>query len=263
MFAVFQIPQGIVENFLNYATGINLILWEFFIGALFLWAIISWINANKAELENVKKTEKTRAFFGLMYGFSRIWFLIGVLHNGGAEYDFWTNMGYLFSMIGLTVYIAGIERYTLRQIPAFTLFGIISVVLTLTGFEGLIPGLSNLRRDILVFVSIASGILAVILAYLYIKLISKFPGNLRKRTSYELLGILFFVLGIIMDGEFFLSNPTIPLFYKEIIPPIMATMGIIMVTIAHNTAEKLLPITIIFAIVLIYLFLSHLGEFYA
>jgi hypothetical protein len=166
-------------------------------------------------------------------------------------------------MIGLTIYIGGIERYTLRQIPIFMLFGIISTIITLTGFEGFIPGLQNLRSDILVYTSVASAILALILLYLYIQLISKFPGKLRKRTVYELLGIIFLVLGIIMDGEFFISNADIPLYYKEIIPPVMATMGVIMITIAHNTAEKLMPITIAFAIVLIYMFLSHLGEFYA
>jgi hypothetical protein len=258
-----QIPDAIQREFPGYCQGLNLILWEIFIGSLFMWALVSWINANRAELENIKKTEKTRAFFGLMYAFSRIFFIFGVVLNDGAQYDFWTNMGYLFSMIGLTVYISGIERYTLNAIPIFTLFGIISSIITLTGFENLIPGLSALRKDILVFVAIASAVLTIILAYLYIQLISKFPGSLRKRTSYELLGIIFFVLGIIMDGEWFLSSPTNPLFYKEIIPPIMATMGIFMVSIAHNTAEKLLPITIVFGIVLVILFLSHIGDFYS
>ena len=38
-------------------------------------------------------------------------------------------------------------------------------------------------------------------------------------------------------------------------------MGLFMVGLAHYTAEKLLPITIVFAVVLAYLFLSLLVEF--
>ncbi len=257
-----QIPPALAENFPTNGYEINGTLKIVLIFFMFTLFFIGWFYAQKAELRNIKMVEKTRALFALFYGFARIFFLLAVRINQGAQYDFWTNLGYLFGFGGLTMYVFSLEKYSLNRIPIFTLYGIIVTFLTLTAFENFIPGIQTFRAAIMPVIYFSSGLLGLFIFFLYLELLSKFPGALRKRTSYEILGVIFFAIGILFDGQYILSDPTVPLFYKEVIGPLLIMMGLVMVAIAHNTAERLLPITIIFAIVLAYLFLSHIGEFY-
>jgi hypothetical protein len=259
---VFQIPESLNENFPNNSIGINGTLKIILMGLLLILSVISWNSAKNAELKNIKMVEKTRALFALLYFFARLFFYLAVRYNEGLNYDFWTNMGYLAGFGGLTMYVFSLEKYSLSRIPIFTLYGIAITFLTLTAFENLIPGIQTFRESIMPVIYFSSSLLGLFLIYLYIELLSKFPGKLRKRTSYEIMGVIFFAIGLFFDGQYILSNPSVPMYYKEVIGPLLIMMGLIMVAIAHTTAEKLLPITLIFAAVLAYMFLAHLGEFY-
>ncbi len=260
---LFQIPDDMLEHFPNDNQGINLQLKIVFTAVLFLWGIISWVKSNRAELENIQKVEKTRAVFGFSYALCRIAFILATNHQEGAHYDTWITTGYFFGLAGFTAFVYGIEKYQLRQVPIFTLYGVIATFLTLTVYEGFLPGFHMVRETITPIVYVSSAVLAMVLLLLYGQLISKFSGKLRKRTSYELLGMVFFVLGVVLDGRYVVTSPHIPMFYKEVIPPLMGAMGIVLVTFAHYTSEKLLPLTIVFSIILFAIFLMRIDEFYA
>jgi hypothetical protein len=251
------------ENFPNNCEGINGTLKICLIFFLFIAAALQWYMSSKAEMRNIKMVDRTRAVFAFCYGFARIFFYWAVKLDQGASYDFWTTMGYVFGFGGLTMYVFSLEKYSLSRVPIFTLYGVIVTILTLTVFENFIPGIQMFRSTIMPVIYVSAGLLGFFILLLYIELLSKFPGSLRKRTSYELLGAIAFVIGLLFDGQVIVSNPTVPMFYKDVIGPLLIMMGLFMVGLAHYTAEKLLPITIVFAVVLAYLFLSHIGEFYA
>ena len=88
-----------------------------------------------------------------------------------------------------------------------------SLILTLTVFE-LYSRHSNVSFNHYARYLRIAGLLGFFILLLYIELLSKFPGSLRKRTSYELLGAIAFVIGLLFDGQVIVSNPTVPMFYK-------------------------------------------------
>lgn len=146
---------------------------------MFILFAIGWVYEQKAELRNIKMVERTRALFTLFYGFARIFFLAAVRIDAGTQYDFWTNLGYLFGFGGLTMYVFSLEKYSLSRIPIFTLYGIAVTFLTLTAFENFIPGIQTFRAAIMPVIYVSSGLLGLFILFLYIELLSNYYRSFR------------------------------------------------------------------------------------
>lgn len=256
-----QIPEGTPAE---YGTGINLILWELVIFILFMFLPLAYLAARKQEFKNIKISELGQGWFGFFYAIARLLFILAIVIDNGNSYDDYTNIAYLFSMVGLSILIFTFEIYRLgRKAPIFTLIGVLSSFFTLSGFEGLIPGLRYVEREIiLVIISVASTILLLLVANLYFKIMERFPGKTRNRTGFEFIGLLILVLGIIFDGEAFITMPTNPPFFQLIYPGILAVTGAIILISSHflpSWAYK--TICILGIIVLGYFLFLHLPDF--
>jgi hypothetical protein len=255
---MFQIPEGTP---VEYNTGWNIILWELVIISLILLLPLGYRSASKSDLENVRKVERGKGWFGFLYAWGRLFFIFALTINNGNSYDLLTMVGYVFSMIGLTMLIFTYERYKLSKRGVFfSLLGGIASFITLTGFD-IIPGIFLERNQISFIIAVASTVLLLLIANLYFNVAEKFPGQLRQRTIYEFYGLIMVVFGIILDGEKVITNPVVPLFFKLIYPPLMALFGVWLVIISHDGqpwAYKSLALSA--TIVLFALFIMHLEE---
>lgn len=255
-----QIPEGTPTD---YATGLNLVLWEIVIFLLFIMLPISYANArNQTDFKNLKIAELGQGWFGFFYAGARLLFILALKVNNGDSYDDFTLVAYLLSMIGLSILIFTYEVYRLgRKAPIFTLIGVLSSFFTISGFN-IIPGFQDVDREIILTItSIASSILLVLIASLYLKIMNRFPGQTRTRTSFEFYGLLLFVLSIVFDGQVMLTNPANPYFFKMIFPGVMAIFGVAILISAHSLPKWFfMTFTVIASIVLFGLFMLHLSE---
>lgn len=255
--AVPSFPDGKAE-------GLNLMLWEVVTFILFLALPLGYYSASKQEFPNLKIVEKCYGFFGLFYGIARLFFNFGLIIDNGRYYDEFTVSAYLLSMIGLSILVFSLERKKLaRGAPIFTLIGVISSVFTLSGFEGLIPGFSDVPREtILVIISVASFLLLLMIANLYFNIMERFPGKTRTRTAYEFFGMVLFVFAIVLDGQAVSTMPGNPIFFALYYPGIMAICGMSLFIAAHFFPSWFFKLaTIIVITVLAYFLFIHLGDF--
>jgi len=255
-----QIPEGTPSD---YGTGLNLILWEIVIFLLIIMLPISYANARKqTDFKNLRYAELGQGWFGFLYGGARLLFILALIINHGENYDDFTNVAYLLSMIGLSILIYTYEVYRLgRKAPVFTMIGALSSFFTLSGFN-IIPGFQDVPRElILTITSVASSILLVLIASLYLKIMNRFPGQTRTRTGFEFYGLLLFVLSIVFDGEAMLTNPLNPYFFKMIFPGVMAICGVAILVSAHSTPKWFyMTLTIVATAVVFGLFMMHISE---
>ncbi len=249
---VFQIPAGTPTD---YATGANLILWEIVVLLLFIMLPMGYFAARKqTEFRNLRISELGQGWFGFFYALARLFFIIAVVFNSGKNYDEFTNIAYLCSMIGLTMLIYTYEHYRLGQkAPLFTLVGVFASFFTLSGFQ-IIPGFSDVPWDIiLVIISIASTILLLLVASLYVRIMNRFPGQTRTRTGFEFIGLLLLVLGIIFDGQTFITNADSPWFFKMIYPPMLAIMGVSILIVSHTFPKWFYMSYTVFAVAVLFI----------
>jgi hypothetical protein len=255
-----QIPTGMPAD---YNTGLNLQLWILVIFTLFIMLPLGFLSASKSEMRNVKIVEKGRGFFGFFYAFGRLFFILGVLLNNGDDYDFWVNLGYTFSMIGFTLLIYIYEKYKLsKKAPFFTLIGAIASFFTLTGYEGLIPGIHTENREVIMAItSIASLVLSLMVGALYYQIADRFPGQLRDRTIHEFVGLIILLFGVVLDGQVFLTDPLNPVFFKNIYPVLMTLFGAWLLILSHDASPKIYkPFMYFVLITLFILFFMHMSD---
>ena len=257
---IMQIPDDMPPG---YGSGLNLIFWAVVILLLFMMLPLGLNAARKQEFEHLRKAEIARGAFGFFYGMARMFFMFGHNLNNGKNFDFWVILGYLFSMIGLSWLIFTYEYYKLgRKAPFFTAMGLVAALFTFTGFENLVPGFRDVpRTTILGIISGTTTVLISLIAYVYFKTMERFPGELRSRTFYEFLGLVILLLGIIFDGQVFLSQESSPMFYRLYLPGIMALLGGILINLAHDGKKWMYKSFAYFAAITIFvLFVMHVHK---
>lgn len=202
--------------------GGNLVLWILFTVVLFASGTYFLIRALRSEVAAQKKTEVGHALFCYLYGVARIFFIFAFHLNGGWDYDLYCSIAYTFGMAGYTSLVIVMERYLLERKPIFSIIGIIITAVSPIGMLG------EIRETILLLVVIGSAVMGIALVLLYGILIRQSTGALKTNALLGLVGILVFITGIIMDGQFFLALEAVPSWVKLFLAPGMTIGGFIL-----------------------------------
>ncbi len=200
-----------------YYQGLSLILWIASIVLLFFAGILFLIKGHKSELKSQKMMQVGNALFAIFFGLTRILFIVAVYEEyaGRHNYDFYTTLGYITALIGLIFWMFVLERYMIRKTKMiFTIIAIVSFFIAMIALSGIIE-----RRAAVTLIYAILPFSLVIILMLYIFLIVKTTGEIRKKAIYQLLAIVLMLIGHFMDSEFFITNfAFIPL---EVAPSIM------------------------------------------
>ena len=211
-----------------YYVGIPLILWIICMGLFFFGFILFLIEAKKSELKSQKMINKAYGIFLLCMGLTRIFFILGVYFYLPTLcddcYDFYTTLGYISAIAGVAFWLYVAETHLIHKTKKlFTILSIILLALSLIVLFGIIfPDLAIIDRDLSLelqtyLMPVAVGILGI----LYIYLVIKTTGTVRKKIFWVIVGLLMIAAAQILDGEGFITS--LPNFPLEIAPLIMIT----------------------------------------
>ncbi|MHA1334831.1 MAG: hypothetical protein ACTSPW_03665 [Promethearchaeota archaeon] len=179
---IIELPEA--YQGIGYLQGTSLILWLISIGIFFTSFVLFILKALKLEMKSQKKIFQGYGIFSLFFGITRIIFIIGVYIP--EQYDFYTTLGYITGILGILYWLYVIETYLI----------------------------TNTKK---IFMLLPFAIVAIFMLYIY--LIIKTTGIVRKRTIWLVIGLVILVIGYIMDTELFVGNfRWIPL---EISPALM------------------------------------------
>ena len=210
----------------NYMMTIDYYLWIAVVVIGLISVILFFIKVNKVESDLQKPYLYGISFFLLLLSLQRVAYIISV-KMVGADYNFWTNLGYVCSLAGMMCFFLGIEKSVIRKTK---------YLLTLTSFIGVIIGLLSLvnilDREISMKITyIISTLATVIIIVLFAWMISKSAGSIRRKSFITFIGVIVLFAGIMMDSELVYGGlwPTMPL----IIPPILNSIGLITITLTN------------------------------
>jgi hypothetical protein len=165
------------------------------------------------------------SIFFLLFSFTRIAFILAVLlPASGVEaevYNFWTNLGYIFGLLGLVGFLYGIEKYIIHKTKfILTIFSIIVVC------AGILSMLNILEREtVMLFVYVIVLVDAGIVMILFLGLAIKSTGVVRTRTFFVFLGIFLLLAAIALDSQVALAITN-----NLYIAPIINIVGLIILT---------------------------------
>ena len=198
---------------IGYLQGSSLILWLISIGIFFTSFVLFFLKASKLEMKSQKKIFQGYGIFSLFFGITRIIFIIGVYIP--EQYDFYTTLGYITGILGILYWLYVIETYLITNTKK--IFMIITSVAFGIALIALIGQASRYFALMLIYILLPFAIVAIFMLYIY--LIIKTTGIVRKRTIWLVIGLVILVIGYIMDTELFVGNfRWIPL---EISPALM------------------------------------------
>ena len=216
---IFQLPE--VFQGIGYYQGISFILWIIVIILLFISAILFLIHSFKKELEMAKKGYTAYVLFFIFFGITRIVYLLSVYIP--ENYEFFTTIGYISAIASLIFILYVLETHVVKSTKRiFTYITIFAFVITTLALLGLTDRYTAL--DIIMVLTLFS-IAAILSLYLY--LIIKATGKIRKKAILIFIGIVCIYLSETIDSEWFIE--AIPSFPLEITPIIMM-IGIVLFT---------------------------------
>ncbi len=216
-----ELPPGTPDD---YARGFDLYLWIAAIVLHYVFMVIFIKRAKSVEYKSQKWLFAAYATFFGLYGITKILFIYAVWDP--ANYDFWVNLGYVFGVICFVPIIAHIEKFLVPKTKfIFTILGLGLFVVSLLG---LFPFLG--RDFVLEVTYIASPVLLSIVFILYMVLIKQSTGFIRTKTAWTLLGMIFFAIAVILDGEGILTLQIIPLW----VAPVVYLVGILLMGIYQS-----------------------------
>ncbi|MHA1281749.1 MAG: hypothetical protein ACTSQP_04515 [Promethearchaeota archaeon] len=208
---IIELPEA--YQGIGYLQGTSLILWLISIGIFFTSFVLFILKALKLEMKSQKKIFQGYGIFSLFFGITRIIFIIGVYIP--EQYDFYTTLGYITGILGILYWLYVIETYLITNTKK--IFMIITSVAFGIALIALIGQASRYFALMLIYILLPFAIVAIFMLYIY--LIIKTTGIVRKRTIWLVIGLVILVIGYIMDTELFVGNfRWIPL---EISPALM------------------------------------------
>jgi hypothetical protein len=151
-------------------------------------------------------------------GGTRILFIIGFYIPD--SYDFYTLLGYISGTSALIFWIYVLEKYLVKKTKKiFTLITLVSFSFSILALFNIIDRSIALNLQ---YILLPFAIAVILILYLY--LIKKTTGTVRKKAVGILIGLALVLIGQVMDGETFISAlPTFPL----LVAPIIMIGGII------------------------------------
>jgi hypothetical protein len=218
----FQIPEDVLEIFPEHYHGVNLALWIIFTVELFVFGTIFFIRAQKAkEIEAKRKIELGHSGFAIFYGVCRIFFILMMFINDGADYDLYCAIAYFWGILGFTSLNFVLEKYALERKPYLSSIGIVGVCISLLGMYG------EIREYVLLVILAVSLIMMFVLWIIYLFLMKNTSGKLRKNATIGFISILLLAVAVFLDSQIILSNPNVPIIIKQYVSPILAIISII------------------------------------
>ncbi|NVM05256.1 MAG: hypothetical protein HWN67_23255 [Candidatus Helarchaeota archaeon] len=231
--------QGIPETMpdehyrpINIHGILNLSFFIAFAAILIILGVSFLLRVKKQEDEAAKRIKIAFGLFGVLYGICRIFFILMFqdFTNPAQNYDLFANIAYSFGMLGLTSIIWAIEKvkYETRY---FFLTGLAITIITTAGIVLNLLGMAVIRELILIIIMSGTPVAGFFIIILYIQVIRLSSGEVRKKALYSLIGFLIMVVGITMDGQFFLAIETIPIWFKMDVVPLFCIVGYLMFAI--------------------------------
>ncbi|MFO8017185.1 MAG: hypothetical protein R6U96_00995 [Promethearchaeia archaeon] len=203
---------------IEYYEGPSLILWIISIGLLFLAFFLFLMKGREIDLKSSKMVFFGYAVFTLFFGLTRIFFIFGVRNS--EYYDFYTTVGYISSLIGIIFWLYILETYMITKTKK--IFLIVTLITFGIALVSLIGGADRYIALTMMYTLLPVSIGVVFFLYIYI--IIKGTGAVRKNAAWLLVGLIFITIGNMMDTELFVSS--FPAFPLEI-PPVIMIIGIL------------------------------------
>jgi hypothetical protein len=206
-----QIPE-IYEEVGHYQ-GVSLILWYIVIVILFASAVLLLYSAMMAELNTTKMGYFAHGIFCIFYGIARLLWIFSV-HNP-ANFLFLVSLGYVFASISLVFWVYTLEKYIVPNTKKiFTVIALILVTFSILALTMILN-----RYIVVFFLNVLTPVCVGFILCIYLYIIIKSEGTVRKKSIFLFIGLLFLYLAHFMDTEFFITIfPYIPL---EIAPCLM------------------------------------------
>ncbi|MHA1822066.1 MAG: hypothetical protein ACTSU2_02150 [Promethearchaeota archaeon] len=206
----------------NYYKSDDFYLWIIVIAMTFIGAYIFW-NRTKKSGTDIQKS----LFFGIsgmmiFLGVMRIFYLYAVI-LGYDNYDFWTNLGYISGMTGMTILLYAFEKTIIKKTHY-----LLTIISTIGAIMGILSAFKIVPRHLtLSFIRVVATLDTLLILILYFYLVIKTIGVLKRKVFLSFLGIISLFMGNTLDSEMIFSIwPTMPL---ELAPSLMI-LGIIMLT---------------------------------
>lgn len=222
---IFQIPDAFVG--IGYYEGISLILWIVATVLMISSTIIFMIKAIKIQEKSAKSMFIAYGLFYIFFGLTRILYIEAVYILG--MFDFFTNLGYITQILALIFIIYVLETQIVKSTKFF--FLIITIVAFVIALISLV-GVTSIRRYFaltLLFILVPISASVIMILYLYV--IIKSIGGIRKKAIGLFIGSLMMFASQVMDSEVFISA-TFPFVPLEITPIIMI-IGVIIFTLSQ------------------------------
>jgi hypothetical protein len=210
---IFQIP----DYPSGYYAGISLILWFVATGLMFLGTIILIIKAIKIEGRSPKLVNLAYGLFYVFFGLTRIFYIVAVYNPD--SYDFFTTIGYITQVLSLISILYVLETHVVKSTKKiFLIITIIAFFISLIALIGVVSRDFALTM-LFILLPFSGGIILIMYLYVIIKL----AGALRKNAIGLFIGSLMMYTAQIMDSEMFIGL-TFP-----IIPSILEITAVIMI----------------------------------
>ena len=225
-----QIPQTMPPEHYNFAMFphgfINGVLFAVFAGLLFVFGIIFLKRSKRQEITSAKRIQIAFGIFGISYGITRVLFILMFqdFTNPDQNYSLIASIAYSFGMIGFAAIIWALERIKYEKKIFFSII-LLTTIITIGGTIFIAFGGADIRETVLTIIFIGTPISAMILLILYLTLIIKSTGIVRKKSTYSLLGLVIMFVGIVLDSQFILANQAIPIWVKMDLVPIITIIG--------------------------------------
>ncbi len=208
----------ILENLSGYYTGLSFILWFISIEVFFLGFFLFVKETLKMNLISQKMANYGYGVFLGLMGITRILFIIAVYFPD--FYDLYTILGYISGNIGLIFWLYIVENYLIRKTKS--IFTIVSIIPTSFSFLALFGLVEREIALSIQFLLLPLAILVILILYIY--LIKKTSGTVRKKFIGILTGLFLIMVGQVLDGETFITAfPDFPL----IVAPIIMILGVL------------------------------------
>ncbi|MHA1720586.1 MAG: hypothetical protein ACTSWX_08565 [Promethearchaeota archaeon] len=216
----FQIPDIYPSN---YMMTIDFYLWIAVVVIGLISVVLFFIKIHKTESDLQKPYLYGISFFLLLLSMQRVAYIISI-KIAGADYNFWTNLGYICSLAGMTSFFFGIEKSAIKKTRY-----LLSVISFLGVIVGSLSLINILDRNISMKITyIISTLATIIIIFLFAWMISKSTGIIRRKSIITFVGVIVLFVGIMMDSELVYGGlwPTMPL----VLPPILNSIGLLTIT---------------------------------
>jgi hypothetical protein len=210
----------------NDVIELDILCFYILIASLFGSFVLFLVKSIKLEMKSQKRVFLGYGLFLLLYGFTRLFFLIAKFYGDLdlLDYkDYYLTLGYFIGLLGVIIIIYIMEKFMLKTKKILTSITITVSVINLIAVMGLTTKDFALN---MIYILLPSVIIAVCFVYLY--LMFKTMGKPRRKATWAFIGIVTLFAGHIIYTSFFRSF--VPPDFPFYISPIIMIIGVVIFT---------------------------------